>query len=368
MSTLCHELAHIKHMNHGPAFQKLWAQLRREVKALQDKGYYGDGYWSSGTRLSDSAPIGGKGVADLELPEYVCGGAQRRARPKSLKRRRQYTSSEPGPSTKRRKPKPGARVRAKGKFKGEGKALNADISDEEEKKKGTGFRKQAGSKRAREERALAVEKRMRALQGLPVKEENPDSSDTMDSDTDDEETIPETDENRLKIMRESTKEDNDELNSMRHFMKDYLEESSRKGTTSDVIKIPSDDDAVRACSLPSTSNPVSSKAEGSFSKASRMPKANDKEKSLRFGDMVKDEISFRRRESLGLVGERTLGSAPNRPSQHTRKRSTPDGQSSPLKASSEEPWSCLVCTLENQPMHLSCSICGSERGKKCAFR
>ncbi len=87
-------------MNHGPAFQKLWTQLRREVKALQDKGYYGDGYWSSGTRLSDSAPIGGQGVADLELPEYVvscgitnrsfadfilkCGGAQLRARPKSL--------------------------------------------------------------------------------------------------------------------------------------------------------------------------------------------------------------------------------------------------------------------------------------------
>lgn len=30
-------------MNHGPAFQALWSQLRTEVRQLQDKGYYGDG-------------------------------------------------------------------------------------------------------------------------------------------------------------------------------------------------------------------------------------------------------------------------------------------------------------------------------------
>ena len=34
-------------MNHGPAFQALWAQLRREVRDLQTKGYYGDGQLSS---------------------------------------------------------------------------------------------------------------------------------------------------------------------------------------------------------------------------------------------------------------------------------------------------------------------------------
>lgn len=32
-----------KHFNHGPEFQSLWARLRREVSALQRKGYYGDG-------------------------------------------------------------------------------------------------------------------------------------------------------------------------------------------------------------------------------------------------------------------------------------------------------------------------------------
>ncbi len=155
-------------------------------------------------------------------------------------------------------------------------------------------------------------------------------------------------------MRESTKEDNDELNSMRHFMKDYLEESSRKGTTSDVIEIPDDDDAAGACSLPSTSNPVSFKAEGNLSKAptttpglaSRVTaKANDKGKSMRLGDMVKDEISLRRRESLGLVGERTLGTSPNKASQLVNKETSAPFQPVPSKSSSEESWCCLVCTL-----------------------
>ncbi|KLO09895.1 WLM-domain-containing protein [Schizopora paradoxa] len=379
MSTLCHELAHIKHMNHGPDFQKLWAQLRREVKALQDKGYYGDGYWSSGTRLADSAPIGGQGVEEMDLPEYVCGGAQRRTRPKSMKRRRQYTSSEAGPSRKRRGPKPGARVRAKGKFKGEGQALNADISDEEEKKKGTGFRKQAGSKRAREERALAVEKRMRALQGLAAKEEDAGEDQGESSDTEHysegEEAIPETDENRLKTMRESMK-DNDELNNMRQFMRQFLQENSTqkgkaKASGSDVpfIEIPSDDDGINEdCCIPSTSNPVVSKVESrdvrspvkAASSVSRSESKNDRAKnSLQLGEMVKDEITFRRRESLGLVGERKLGADPSTSSIVTKEIA--NKQNAPSLSSSTRTWTCEVCTLDNAPLYVCCDACGNER-------
>lgn len=80
-----HKLA--QHMNHGPAFQALWRQLRVEVRALQDKGYYGDGtrssvprkrpsqtlsgYWSSGQRLTDSARVAGEGIEPGDLPEYM---------------------------------------------------------------------------------------------------------------------------------------------------------------------------------------------------------------------------------------------------------------------------------------------------------
>lgn len=74
-------------MDHGPAFQALWTRLRREVRQLQDKGYYGDGsclvykksryshlpigYWSSGTRLADSVRVSGDGIESGDLPEYM---------------------------------------------------------------------------------------------------------------------------------------------------------------------------------------------------------------------------------------------------------------------------------------------------------
>lgn len=60
-----------------------------------------------------------------------------------------------------KKRKAGGRVTSKDKFQGQGVALNEGRQGGE----GTGFGKRAGSKKAREERAAAVERRMLALQG-----------------------------------------------------------------------------------------------------------------------------------------------------------------------------------------------------------
>jgi hypothetical protein len=111
-----------------------------------------------------------------------CGGAQSRARP-SARRRRQQPVAGPslltGAQTAKRR-KVGSRITAAGTFLGSGQALNAD---EDEKTTGTGFRKKAVrcvslalslishgtypwfSKRAREERAMAAQKRQLALEG-----------------------------------------------------------------------------------------------------------------------------------------------------------------------------------------------------------
>jgi hypothetical protein len=43
--------------------------------------------YSSGSRLSDSAEVAGRGLGatDLDLPEYMCGGAQQRQRASTLR-------------------------------------------------------------------------------------------------------------------------------------------------------------------------------------------------------------------------------------------------------------------------------------------
>ncbi|KAI0766739.1 hypothetical protein BC629DRAFT_1537433 [Irpex lacteus] len=107
-------------------------------RELQRKGYYGDGLWSSGQRLADSSPMGGPGLTEAELPEYLCGGAHSR-KPPSTQRRRRRRVEGPSNYTGRQTAK-----KRKAGSRGSGRALNDDVEDEDAKKAGAGFRKQAG--------------------------------------------------------------------------------------------------------------------------------------------------------------------------------------------------------------------------------
>lgn len=99
----CHELAHIKHMNHIP---RLHGALTRHLKELalqkQRQGYYGDGLWSAGRQLEGGGFVGGLGMhqGDEQLPEHVCGGAfSRRSRGKSGQRAARRSGATPGRRT-----------------------------------------------------------------------------------------------------------------------------------------------------------------------------------------------------------------------------------------------------------------------------
>ncbi|KAH8081874.1 WLM domain-containing protein [Filobasidium floriforme] len=84
--TMTHELAHCHQMNHGPDFQALWSRLQGEVYHLQRDGYFGDGFYSEGRRLGDSVPISSAERADGQVPELVCGGANKRSAPSKASR------------------------------------------------------------------------------------------------------------------------------------------------------------------------------------------------------------------------------------------------------------------------------------------
>ncbi|KAI0649084.1 WLM domain-containing protein [Trametes meyenii] len=421
LNVLCHELAHIKHMNHGPAFQAYWNKLGSDVRRLQSQGYYGDGYWSSGTRLADSARVGGGGADAFGLPEYMCGGAQSRARPTSLRRRRRQTAAGPsnhtGAQTAKRR-KAGTRVTTQGTFKGSGRALDEDVSDEGQKKAGAGFRKKAASKRAREERALAAGRRLLALQGKSTTAGVKDESDDDDDDGD-YEAAPETDQDRRRVMLDVT--DKAELDSLKtsnqRFITDFIfpcsEPAPIPGSSSkldkassqdnleppgpDVIELFSDDDTP----LPSTTSGVQSTSKGGTGASANSGAPNGKQKArsttsmntrartggqpqdskvpqptaegskLSYGSLVRNEIRSRRQESLGMSGNgQRLGVPPKNGAQTqspTRDATPRVGdllRSTPRDAGrGDAVWACQVCTLMNEAAHLACAACATPRGE-----
>ncbi|PCH42161.1 WLM-domain-containing protein [Wolfiporia cocos MD-104 SS10] len=403
MSTLCHELAHIQHMNHGAAFQALWAKLRAEVRELQSKGYYGDGYWSSGARLADSARIGGHSLDAGDLPEYICGGAQRRTRPTPRRRRR--TQQPAGPSThtgaqtaKRRKA--GTRVTARGAFAGAGagRALNDDASDEERKREGTGFGRRAGSKRARDERARAAERRLRALQsaaGTSAAADDsgePSAEDESDGESDTE-PVRETDQERRRAVLDAVGQD--DLQNLKAAQTDFSADFMfPTASASTVTRL--DEPRAGECDVQVLSNPGSSAAAGPSQQAGKkqaslegwfvpssseaLPAGPQQEKaktSVPYGRLIHDEIATRKKESLGLSGPgRKLGgvqrstsdpastpAARQQPGSRRTRAPAPNPNERDRRDGMEREWSCLVCTLLNDAGHLACSACTTPRGE-----
>ncbi|KAI0661757.1 WLM domain-containing protein [Cubamyces menziesii] len=425
LSTLCHELAHIKHMNHGPAFQALWKKLQNNVRELQSKGYYGDGYWSSGTRLADSAHIGGEGLDAGDLPEFMCGGAQSRARPSSTRRRRR---NQAGAQTAKRR-KAGSRVTAQGTFKGAGRALNEDVSDEEAKKAGSGFRKKAASKRAREERALAAERRLRALQGKGSADDTAEPCPDSEEENDDLENVPEDDEARRHAMLESMDQSDIEglRTSKQRFLTEFFPAPQASSSTSSapaaatdwlqnardkgkgkrkdlgVIEISSDEEGESppfelSCDIQSLPQGGAAASVGSQPGGGGSGLCRDREADVQttstwgkgavkggkliYGTLVRDEIAKRNRESLGMDGDgRRLGgvhsrSAPARgqPARDPPSRlslattnaqpTSPEDTGQSTNPENAGQWSCQVCTLLNEPLHLACAACATPRGQE----
>ncbi|KAB5591916.1 WLM domain containing protein [Ceratobasidium theobromae] len=323
-------------MNHLAGFQQLNAQLCREVAALRVKGYYGDGMYSAGSRLMDSAQIAGRGLGatDYDLPEYMCGGAQERGRASTLRRAPRRNGV---PRTKRRKA--GTRVTSKYAFLGEGNALNAHVEGEEEKKKGTGFRKSTQSAKERQARLEATERRLKGIQQPSEQPQEPTADSDSDSDAD---SFKETDDLRRKLLADSGT----------GWKFDIVLESEPQPTDNDIIDLISDDESsISKAKISPTPKPGPSVTSGSQRGGPSL------------SNLVRNEIEYRKREQLGLVGERKLGGGANQRAHRPQSRlldlhpaSSQKDKIQPAEHRNENPkstvtppkkaeeWACLVCT------------------------
>lgn len=66
---MAHELAHCKHMNHGPSFQKTNTTYLKAVLASLAAGFTGVGFWGKGNTIAGgdvSRPI-----VEGDLPEFT---------------------------------------------------------------------------------------------------------------------------------------------------------------------------------------------------------------------------------------------------------------------------------------------------------
>lgn len=190
LMVFCHELAHIKYMNHIPSQHgKLDRELRNECRELQTRGYYGDGFWSAGQRLEDNAFVAGNGINSLQgLPEYSCGGAFQRQPSKGRARKRRrtganthprgrgfkgpslHTGAQTAPNTKGGRrvqvslPGQGSRVDGNNHLP-TASAFNSDYKDDAN----STFRKRTQTASARELRAQAALRRLAAPNSEDVK-------------------------------------------------------------------------------------------------------------------------------------------------------------------------------------------------------
>jgi hypothetical protein len=176
---MMHELAHCKQMNHSKAFWKVRNGYCAELKALWERSYTGEGFWSQGQTLSGRYT---SDVLDLSgvQPAQLCGGtyqSQRRKRRRKEKPKLSYAEQKQKRITK--------------KFGVSGSALGVNETTRRELESGKNIKgkpRVAGSARGRELRANALLKRLEE-QNMHTKSE-PDlvvlSDDSTGSEDDEE--------------------------------------------------------------------------------------------------------------------------------------------------------------------------------------
>jgi hypothetical protein len=81
IDTLCHELAHLEHFNHGPRFRALYRRILERARA---RGIYRPLRRGSGANLHHTNPGSATVTIEVTLAGVAPGVLERRDRPKQL--------------------------------------------------------------------------------------------------------------------------------------------------------------------------------------------------------------------------------------------------------------------------------------------
>lgn len=396
----CHELAHIKHMNHIP---HLHGALTRHLKQLaldkQKQGYYGDGLWSSGRALQDGGFVTGLGMnaAQQDLPENVCGGAFRRARGKRAsggKRRRGastpggrkfrgpslHTGAQTSSNTRggNRRVKLEAESSSGNRVDGRDWIRMASAKNKEYKlDENSTFRKRTQSKDARERRAAAALARFATLQGAsssiktearPFFKTEPKQEMKGDA-TAEEESVTESSGESIDEddYDDSTLVGNDLGESDTTIIKEEPEEYQFTQAADTRETAEQRRRRMRRFDDRSGAGGMNDNAWGNL--LDDVPPANGRKEAE--GSTTQERANVKVEDVDDQDDEVVLLTSPVRNSVSPSKKEASPAKSTlaaplPLpisSSSSTKEWSCLLCTLRNPTLLQRCAACDTTRGK-----
>lgn len=213
------------------------------------------------------------------------------------------------------------------------------------------------SKRAREERALAVERRLLALHPTPSSSTSVKSKDGSDTD---EHVLPETDQDRRHTMLEAmSASDIAQLKaSAQDFADDFFLPSPAKPSGSASPSHANTSCDVQRLSIPGsststkhppkdgrslTNTPPDEKRKGKSISEYLDPSRPTKKQKLPYGALVSEEVKYRKQEALGMTGNgRKLGETSGAELTGSGLLGKPPVAKLPH---TEDAWACEVCTL-----------------------